>query len=133
MKSQRSNYSTYKIIHAESLIKENCTMFWDGGRNSLADLRKDYVLDKFVIVPRIDEANDQYKRILDNKCPFCPGNESMTEPALLALVAKDSMLQRLSDSEENLIEDWCVRVFQSSTPAVTSTLASVYTDKPLYS
>ena len=101
--------------------------------NSLADLRKDYVLDKFVIVPKISEGDQQYKEVFDDKCPYCPGNESMTEPAILALVAKDSMLQRLSDSEENLVGDWCVRVFQSSTPAVNTNLASIYTDKPLYS
>jgi len=86
----------------------------------LADLRKDYVLDKFVIVPRIAEADQDEKYSDEEKCPYCPGNESMTEPALLALVAKDGMLQRLSDSEENVIEDWCVRVFQSDHPTVTT-------------
>lgn len=98
----------------------------------MADLRKDYVLDKFVIVPRIAEG-DQDEKSSDGKCPYCPGNESMTEPALLALVAKDGMLQRLSDSEENIIEDWCVRVFQSNHPAVTTSSTTIYTDKPLYS
>ena len=57
----------------------------------------------------------------------------MTEPALISLVAKDGMLQRLSDSEENVVGDWCVRVFQSSTPAVTKNSTTIYTDKPLYS
>ncbi|MGB8034867.1 MAG: DUF4921 family protein [Nitrososphaeraceae archaeon] len=98
----------------------------------LADLRKDYVLDKFVIVPRIVEGT-QHEKYFDDKCSYCPGNESMTEPALLALVAKDGMLQRLSDSEENSIDDWCVRVFESSNPAVTTTSTAIYTDKPLYS
>ena len=73
------------------------------------------------------------KSHFDDKCSYCPGNESMTEPALLALVAKDGMLQRLSDSEENSIDDWCVRVFESSNPAVTTTSTAIYTDKPLYS
>jgi UDPglucose--hexose-1-phosphate uridylyltransferase len=97
----------------------------------LGDLRKDYVLDKFVIVPM--GIGDQHNKFADDKCPYCPGNEAMTEPALLALVAKDGMLQRLSDSEENIIEDWCVRVFQSSNPAVTTASSISYTDKPLYS
>jgi UDPglucose--hexose-1-phosphate uridylyltransferase len=57
----------------------------------------------------------------------------MTQPALLALVAKDGMLQRLSDSEGNFVGDWCVRVFESSNPAVTTSSTSIYTDKPLYS
>src|ERR671922_859261 len=103
------------------------------GESYLGDLRKDYVLDKFVIVTRTSE-EDQYKeKRFDEKCPYCPNNESMTEPALLSLVAKDGMLQRLSDSEENFVIDWCVRVFQSSNPAVTTSSATIYTDKPLYS
>jgi UDPglucose--hexose-1-phosphate uridylyltransferase len=98
----------------------------------LGDLRKDYVLDKFVIVPRSSES-ERIDPPLDGSCPYCPGNESMTEPAQIALVAKDGMLQRLSDSEENIICDWCVRVFQSNTPAVTISSSPSYSDKPLYS
>ena len=96
------------------------------------DLRKDYVLDKFVIVPDNFQCVPT-KKPLSDKCPYCPGNESMTEPALIALVAKDGMLQRLSDSDENVIEDWCVRVFPSSLPVVTTGAGTSYTDKPLYS
>ncbi|MGC2668009.1 MAG: hypothetical protein WA220_02355, partial [Candidatus Nitrosopolaris sp.] len=69
-------------------------------------------------MPRSSES-ERIDPPLDGSCPYCPGNESMTEPAQIALVAKDGMLQRLSDSEENIICDWCVRVFQSTTPAVT--------------
>src|SRR5213594_879832 len=57
----------------------------------------------------------------------------MTEPALLALVVQDGMLQRLSDSEDSVIEDWSVRVFQSSNPVVTTSTATSYSEKPLYS
>ena len=97
-------------------------------------LRKDYVLDKFVIVPKpTDDETIPIEKSSDARCPYCPGNESMTEPALISLVAKDGMLQRLSDSEENVVGDWCVRVFQSSTPAVTKNSTTIYTDKPLYS
>jgi UDPglucose--hexose-1-phosphate uridylyltransferase len=81
-------------------------------------LRKDYVLDKFVIVPG-NAQHDRDKEALGEKCPYCPGNEMMTEPALIALVAKDGMLQRLSDSDENIVEDWCVRVFPSPLMDIT--------------
>jgi len=57
----------------------------------------------------------------------------MTEPASIALVAKDSMLQRLSDNEENIVTGWCVRVFESSNPVVKTSSTSYYSDKPLYS
>ena len=62
----------------------------------------------------------------------CPGNESMTEPATLALVVKEGMLQRLSDSEDSIIDDWSVRVFQSEKPVVVTGSATSYSDKPLY-
>ena len=104
-----------------------------GRENNLGDLRKDYILDKFVIVPQLADETIVHEKSLEGKCPYCPGNEFMTEPALISLVAKDGMLQRLSDSEENIDGDWCVRVFQSSAPAVTRTSATIYTDKPLYS
>jgi UDPglucose--hexose-1-phosphate uridylyltransferase len=98
----------------------------------LGNLRKDYVLEKFVILPDSHEDN-----ILSDapseKCPYCPGNESMTGPAVISLVSKDGMLQRLSDSEGSVIEDWCVRVFQSQYPAVNTVAHNNYTDKPLYS
>jgi len=59
----------------------------------MGDLRKDYVIDKFVIVSPNNHVDTDSK-----KCPFCPGNESMTNQSTLSLVAKDGMLQRLQDS-----------------------------------
>lgn len=97
----------------------------------MGDIRKDYVLDRFVIVPQtIEETRTQ---IQVDKCAYCPGNEGMTEPASIALVAKDGMLQRLSDNEENIVTGWCVRVFESSNPVVKTSSTSYYSDKPLYS
>jgi UDPglucose--hexose-1-phosphate uridylyltransferase len=98
----------------------------------LGELRKDYVLEKFVILPDTPEIKSRSDPF-DEKCPYCPGNESMTGPAVISLVSKDGMLQRLSDSEGSTVEDWCVRVFQSQSPAVTTELQNRYTDKPLYS
>lgn len=97
----------------------------------MRDLRKDYVLDRFVLVPNSAAADVLEPK--NEKCPYCPGNESMTPPALLALVVKDGMLQRLSDSEDTVIDDWSVRVFESKNPIVTTTAAASYSDKPLYS
>jgi len=95
----------------------------------LAELRKDYILEKFVVLPP-----DTYKVKNDTKqCPYCPGNESMTPPSVLSLVVKEGMLQRLSDTEENIIENWDVRVFPNSNPVVTSVNENNYRDKPLYS
>lgn len=43
------------------------------------------------------------------------------------------MLQRLSDSEDSVIEDWSVRVFDNRSPVVTTAAAASYSEKPLYS
>jgi len=100
----------------------------------MGDLRKDYVIDKFVVVPKADQVSSgDYSSPDPGKCPYCPGNESMTEPALLALVVKDGMLKRLSDSEDSIIDDWSVRVFQSKAPVVTPISSVTYSEKPLYS
>ena len=55
----------------------------------MGDMRKDYVLEREVIVhPSTKKKTDA------KKCPYCPGNESMTNPSLLSLVPRDGMLQR---------------------------------------
>jgi len=94
----------------------------------MGDMRKDYVLDRFVIVSKQDK-----KIPVGKKCAFCPGNESMTNPSLLSLVAKDGMLQRLQDDDDYHVENWSVRVFESKTPAVSITNENSYSDRPLYS
>ncbi|HEY9407090.1 MAG TPA: galactose-1-phosphate uridylyltransferase, partial [Nitrososphaera sp.] len=99
----------------------------------MGDLRKDYVLDKFVVMPEVSQTASKDRHNDRENCPYCPGNESMTEPAMLALVVKEGMLQRLSDSEDSIIEDWSVRVFQSENPVVVTGSATSYSDKPLYS
>ena len=99
----------------------------------MGDLRKDYVLDRFVVLPEVSRDTSNGNTTEESTCPYCPGNEFMTEPALLALVVKEGMLQRLSDSEDSTIEEWSVRVFQSKNPVVVIGSAPSYSDKPLYS
>ena len=94
----------------------------------MGDMRKDYVLERDVIVH-----SSTKKNIDPKKCPYCPGNESMTNPSLLSLVAKDGMLQRLQDSEDFFVDNWSVRVFESKEPAVSVETKNTYTDRPLYS
>ena len=94
----------------------------------MGDMRKDYVLEREVIVhPSTKKKTDA------KKCPYCPGNESMTNPSLLSLVARDGMLQRLQDSEDFFVENWSVRVFESKEPIVSIETKNTYTDRPLYS
>jgi len=94
----------------------------------MGEMRKDYVLERYMII-----SPDNGKTTEAKKCPFCPGNESLTNPSLLSLVAKDGMLQRLQDSEDNFVENWVVRVFESRNPAVSISTENSYSDRPLYS
>jgi len=94
----------------------------------MGDMRKDYVLERNVIVHPTTKKNTDTK-----KCPYCPGNESMTNPSLLSLVERDGMLQRLQDSEDFFVEDWSVRVFESKEPTVSISTKNSYSDRPLYS
>ncbi len=93
----------------------------------MGELRKDYVLERSVIVSPSEKKNNS------KKCPFCPGNESMTNPSLLSLVSKDGMLQRLQDNDDYFIENWSVRVFEKTNPAVTISAENSFSDRPLYS
>ncbi|HEY7111026.1 MAG TPA: DUF4921 family protein [Nitrososphaeraceae archaeon] len=98
----------------------------------MIELRKDYVLDKYIILPNSTEQLNEPGSMANN-CPYCPGNENMTSLSVLSLVVKGGMLQRLSDSEENLVEGWSVRVFPSNSPVVSQSNENHYTEKPLYS
>ena len=94
----------------------------------MGDMRKDYLIERGVIFNSTTQKDTKSK-----KCPYCPGNESMTNPSLLSLVAKDGMLQRLQDSEDFFVTDWSVRVFESKEPAVSTSTPNTYSDRPLYS
>ena len=91
-------------------------------------MRKDYVIERSVIV-----SSNKQKNVDLKKCPYCPGNESMTNPSMLSLVSKDGMLQRLQDSEDYFVKNWSVRVFESTNPVVSTSAENTYSDRPLYS
>ena len=57
----------------------------------MGDMRKDYVSERFMIVSKKTD-----KVIDPKKSPYAPGNESMTNPSVLSLVAKDGMLQSIN-------------------------------------
>ena len=95
----------------------------------MGDMRKDNVSERFMIVLKTDD------KIIDpKKSPYAPGNESMTNPSVLSLVAKDGMLQRLQDNEgEAFVKNWAIRVFESKNPIVSIDTENSYSDKPFYS
>ncbi len=94
----------------------------------MGEMRKDSILERFMII-----SSGNGKVADSKKSPYSPGNEAMTNPSVLSLVAKDGMLQRLQDSEDNYVKNWSIRVFESKNPAVSITTENTYSDKPHYS
>lgn len=97
-------------------------------RKTMGEMRKDYVSENYMIVSKEEEKVTDPK-----KSPYAPGNESMTNPSVLSLVAKDGMLQRLQDTEDEYVENWSIRVFESKQPIVTPDAENTYGDRPHYS
>ena len=60
------------------------------------------MMAKFVIYPSNKEENSNNNAGI-TICPYCPGNEKLTQPAIVSLVIKSGILQRLSDSEGNFV------------------------------
>ena len=50
-------------------------------------------MDKFVIYPSNKEENSNNNAGI-TICPYCPGNEKLTQPAIVSLVIKSGILQR---------------------------------------
>ena len=94
----------------------------------MGEMRKDFVSDRFMIVGKKEDKTSNQK-----KSPFSPGNESMTNPSVLSLVAKSGMLQRLQDAEDDHVTNWLIRVFESKNPAVSINTENTYSDGPHYS
>lgn len=107
---------------------------------ALSELRRDYLIERFVVVPTEDGNSDHayngngngHSRKHSKACVYCPGNEHLTSPAVLAMVQRNGMYQMLSDVEGNYVKDWSVRVFPSTDPAVSTASNTSFGDGPLY-
>ena len=97
---------------------------------ALSELRRDYLIDRFVVVPTENRnGNSNGHNQVDGNghsknhgkvCLYCPGNEHLTSPAVLAMVQRNGMYHMLSDGEGDYVKDWSVRVFPSTDPAVST-------------
>ncbi len=94
----------------------------------MGNLRKDYISERMTAPSNTNkEKNDAKKR------PYAPRNEYMTNPSVLSLVAKNGMLQRLRDNEDECIKKWSIRVFESKNPIVDRNKEEAFADRPFYS
>lgn len=94
-------------------------------------IRKDYVFDKFMIINPTKKNSENTPTT--KKSVYAPGNESKTNLSVLSLVAKDGMLQRLQDNDDERVLDWSIRVFERGDPIVSIDCGNTYSDVPYYS
>ena len=90
----------------------------------LNELRKDYILDRWVVI-----ATQRKRRPTDfikvkrkekpSSCPFCPGNEDMTPPATLVYLKRDGDLIKDHDYDDFRHTGWLVRCIPNLYPAFT--------------
>ncbi|MEM3085622.1 MAG: sulfate adenylyltransferase [Halobacteria archaeon] len=89
----------------------------------MPELRKHDFLDEYVLI-----ATERAKRPTDFRkprppaagpetCPFCPGREERTPPAVAAYVRRGEKIELLADGEER-VRGWSARVFPNLFPAV---------------
>ena len=89
------------------------------------EIRKDYILDRWVII-----ASERAKRPTDylskpsegtetKACPFCPGNERKTPPAVLLYLPSDEGIKKEKDSDGERAKNWLVRCIPNLYPALS--------------
>ena len=103
----------------------------------MGELRKDYFTDRLVIVSeerarRPTDFKTAGKRRPKAKCPFCPGNETMTPPAELVLFQSGDTKLMLEGEEARHAQSWLVRAFKNKFPVVSTEAAVTGRQGPLF-
>ena len=91
---------------------------------STNEMRKDYLIDRWVVI-----ATGRKRRPTDfirerevrrgAVCPFCPGNEHMTPPAILVYIESDGEIVKERDRDGFRHKGWLVRCIPNLYPAFT--------------
>ncbi len=89
------------------------------------ELRKDYLLNRWAViaVERKRRPTDFVKEIQEKKavkCPFCPGNEHMTPPAVLVYVPSNGDIKKEKDQNGFRHKNWVIRCFSNLYPAFST-------------
>lgn len=103
----------------------------------MGELRKDYLTDRLVIISeerarRPTDFKTAGKLRPKAKCPFCPGNESMTPPAELVLFQSGDARLVLEGEEAEHAQSWLVRTFKNMFPVVSTETAVTHRRGPLF-
>jgi len=86
------------------------------------ELRKDYLLDRWAVIAieRKRRPTDFVKEVEEKKvgeCPFCPGNEHLTPPAVLVYVPSNGSIRKERDQNGFRHKGWLIRCFPNLYPA----------------
>jgi UDPglucose--hexose-1-phosphate uridylyltransferase len=87
------------------------------------ELRKDYLLNRWVVIATergrrpTDFAKKEKPLAKTSVCPFCPGNEHMTPPALLVYIESQGKIEKAKDQEGFRHKNWLIRCFPNLFPA----------------
>ncbi|MBX5321350.1 MAG: galactose-1-phosphate uridylyltransferase [Candidatus Bathyarchaeota archaeon] len=87
------------------------------------ELRKDYLLDRWVVIATergrrpTDFAKREKTQAKKGVCPFCPGNEHMTPPAVLAYIESGGKIEKIKDEDDFRHKNWIIRCFSNLFPA----------------
>jgi UDPglucose--hexose-1-phosphate uridylyltransferase len=88
------------------------------------ELRKDYLLDRWVVIATergrrptdfAKKENEQTKTA--SVCPLCPGNESMTPPAILVYLKSNGEITKAKDENGFRHKNWLIRCIPNLFPA----------------
>jgi len=88
------------------------------------ELRKDYILDRQVVIATrrkrrpVEFVKTKEKR-RTYSCPFCPGNERMTPPAIMVYLKRGEKIIKDKDQDGLRHKDWLVRCVSNLYPAFT--------------
>ena len=100
----------------------------------MVEIRKDYFSDKLsVTLPDRGLKPGQVIPQKVEKCNYCAGNEEMTPPADLVLVKRGDTLLKQTDSEDDVVKNWSVRIFPAKNPVVAPNAPASYGEAPHYS
>ncbi|MEM3784049.1 MAG: galactose-1-phosphate uridylyltransferase [Candidatus Bathyarchaeia archaeon] len=87
------------------------------------ELRRDYLLDRWVIIATersrrpTDFARKEKTQAKTSVCPFCPGNEHMTPPAVLVYIESGGKIEKVKDEDGFRHKNWIIRCFSNLFPA----------------
>ena len=87
------------------------------------ELRRDFLLDRWVVIATerarrpTDFAKNRAEQTQTSACPMCPGNDSMTPPAVLLYLKSNGGIVKDKDTALLRHKNWLIRCVPNMYPA----------------